>query len=126
MQKTLVLLAALLITLSGCTTKSLIKDIEPEEMQQLMDQKIVLVDVRTPAEFQNEYIPGAVNIDWNSDTFESEILDFDKTSPIIIYCRSGQRSYSAANKMKQLGFTEIYALTGGINAWSDAGKPVQK
>lgn len=81
-----------------------------------------LVDVRTPGEYAEGRLQGAKNIDWNSDGFESEIQELDKTKPAFVYCLSGGRSSSAASKMRDLGFKEVYEMKGGIRAWRNANK----
>ncbi|OFY85318.1 MAG: hypothetical protein A3F72_15160 [Bacteroidetes bacterium RIFCSPLOWO2_12_FULL_35_15] len=83
-----------------------------------------LVDVRTPGEYAEGRLEGAKNIDWNGDSFESEIQKLDKTKPTFVYCLSGGRSSSAADKMKELGFKEVYEMKGGIRAWLNANKPL--
>lgn len=80
-----------------------------------------LVDVRTPEEFSSEHIPGATNINWNSNIFVSETEKLDKTKPVFVYCKSGGRSHKAVEKLKELGFETIYELDGGFMQWSSEG-----
>ncbi len=82
------------------------------------------VDVRTPKEYSEGYIPGAINIDIKAATFDSLISTLDKTRPVFVYCRSGKRSLEAANVLEKSKFKVVYNLDGGINAWKDKGKPV--
>ena len=83
-----------------------------------------LVDVRTPGEYSEGRLLNALNIDWNGDAFESEINKLDKSKPTFVYCLSGGRSSEAAEKMKELGFKEIYEMQGGIRAWLNGNKPL--
>lgn len=83
-----------------------------------------LVDVRTADEFAGGYIPGAKNIDWNSDGFETKIAKLDKSKPTFVYCHSGKRSAAAAKKMKKMGFTQVHELSGGITGWEAEGLPL--
>lgn len=83
-----------------------------------------LIDVRTPGEFAEGRLQGAKNIDWNGDEFESEIQKLDKSKPAFVYCLSGGRSSSAAAKMRELGFKEVYEMKGGIRAWLNSSKPL--
>ncbi len=82
-----------------------------------------IIDVRTPGEFTNGHIANALNIDWKSGSFESKISQLDKNKAVFVYCYSGNRSTAAANKMRSLGFKEVYELSGGIIKWRTAGMP---
>jgi thioredoxin len=87
-----------------------------------------LLDVRTPEEFAVEHIDKATNVNWNGDNFVAKASQYDKSKPIFVYCKVGGRSAQAANKLAELGFTEIYNLDGGIMKWSanGMGKPTGK
>ncbi len=91
-----------------------------------LEKEIQLVDVRTPSEFSEGYISYAENINVMASDFEQKIQKLDKEKPVYIYCRSGQRSNKAAQKMKELGFEEIYDLEGGILAWEKSGENLSK
>ena len=80
-----------------------------------------LLDVRTPSEFASGQIAGADNI--SVTDLESRVSELPTDKPIVVYCRSGNRSAQAANILKQAGFTGVYDL-GGINSWQSAGNPV--
>ena len=80
-----------------------------------------ILDVRTPEEYNGQHLDNAKNIDWNGDDFAGKVLQLDKTKPVFVYCMAGARSKSAAMKMHELGFTEIYNLDGGILKWNAAG-----
>lgn len=77
----------------------------------------VLVDVRTPPEFAEGRIAGAVNIDIYGTDFMDEVGKLDKSAPTFVYCRSGNRSGTAVRAMQQMGFTEVYNLERGIIDW---------
>ncbi|MFC5284116.1 rhodanese-like domain-containing protein [Pedobacter alpinus] len=79
-----------------------------------------IIDVRTPDEFSNGHLQNAINIDWNGNNFQSQISNFDKASPIFVYCLSGGRSASAAEAMRNEGFKEVYELDGGLIKWPAA------
>lgn len=91
----------------------------PKEAYQveIAKRNVQLVDVRTPEEFSEGAIPNALNINVNGDSFESEIQKLDKTQPVYVYCRSGARSQKAAQKMIELGFTQVIDLEGGYMSW---------
>jgi thioredoxin len=82
-----------------------------------------LVDVRTPEEFGKGHLNQALNIDWNGDNFEAEISKLDKTKPVFVYCLAGSRSAAAAEKMRSMGFKEVYELIGGIIKWRAENLP---
>jgi rhodanese-related sulfurtransferase len=83
-----------------------------------------LVDVRTPAEYAQGHLPGAVNIDIASPDFAAQLAALDPAAPYAVYCRSGNRSGAAVAEMASMGFTGAYHLAGGIGAWQDAGGEV--
>ena len=94
------------------------------EKMLLDDGNVQLVDVRTPDEFADGHIAGAVNINWFSKEFLQEAESrLDKDRPVMVYCRSGRRSAAAATKLESAGF-KTFNLQGGILAWTAAGKPV--
>ena len=80
-----------------------------------------LIDVRTPEEFAAQHIDQAQNIDWNGDSFDSQVGQLDHQKPVFVYCMSGGRSKKAATKLAELGFQKIYELNGGILKWNAAG-----
>lgn len=83
-----------------------------------------VIDVRTPAEFAEGHLPGAVNIDVNAPDFAARVASLDKNAPYAVYCRTGNRSASALQVMQGQGFTGAYHLGGGIGAWQSAGGQV--
>jgi rhodanese-related sulfurtransferase len=87
-------------------------------------QNALLVDVRTPEEFESGHLKRAVNIDFRSDDFKSQIQKLDKNTPIFVYCHSGNRSGQATAMMQEMGFTNVSNLTGGISGWEADGRPV--
>ncbi len=88
--------------------------------------KFILVDVRTPEEFADEHLKGAVNVNFKKRTFPDYINAIPKDKPVGVYCHSANRSGKAALIMRALGFKTIYDLDGGIKAWNAANKPVVK
>ncbi len=77
---------------------------------------IQLIDVRTPLEFSSGHIPGAINIDVNNRDFDKQTGLLNKNHPVAVYCRSGVRSKTAANKLVEKGYT-VYELDKGILNW---------
>jgi len=77
-----------------------------------------LVDVRTTAEFEEGYIQSALNIDYFlEEEFHMAFDKLDKTQPVFIYCRSGNRSAKSAILLQEMGFEKIYDLEGGFMSW---------
>ena len=80
------------------------------------------MDVRTAEELaENGFIEGAKNIDFYAADFQVQIEAMNKDVPVMLYCRSGGRSGQTAAMMKELGFSQVYDLNGGYNAWLQAG-----
>jgi thioredoxin 1 len=84
-----------------------------------------IIDVRTPGEFGEGYIKGAININYQGDSFADEIAKLDKSKPTFVYCRSGGRSAESCSYMANQGFTTLYELDGGISSWQHANKPIE-
>mgnify|MGYP000462587550 CR=1 FL=1 len=82
----------------------------------------VLIDVRTPAEYQSGFILNAVNIDFLDSGFIDEISALDREKTYYIYCQSGKRSSGAIRQMNQLGFKHLIELSGGVSQWK---KPLE-
>ena len=78
----------------------------------------IILDVRTPEEFSEGYITNATNLNiYDANTFMSKIQSYNKENNYYIYCKSGARSAQACQIMGQLGFSNVYNLTGGITNW---------
>lgn len=83
----------------------------------------LIIDVRTPEEFADGRIDNTINLDYYSETFRDELNKLDKNKTYLIYCRSGNRSGKALIIMKELNFTEVYNMSGGILEWIAEGLP---
>ena len=84
--------------------------------QMAEEDNFILLDVRTPEEFADGHIPGAINIP-NESIGENDIAELpDKEQRIYVYCRSGNRSKVAAEALVDLGYTQVYEF-GGIKDW---------
>lgn len=85
-----------------------------------------LLDVRTAGEYQTGHIKNALQADWTQNKqFVDRIQYVDKDKPVYIYCLVGGRSAAAADWMRKNGFKNVVELTGGINAWKNASKPLE-
>ena len=92
--------------------------------------EIVVVDVRTPGEFQATHIgrQGTLNIDVDGEQFREKIAELDRDGEYVVHCAAGipgGRSERAVQVMEELGFTKVHHLDGGINAWKAAGYDVE-
>lgn len=85
---------------------------------------LVVLDVRTPEEFADGHLEGAVLVDFYAADFSEQLAALDMDVPYLVYCRSGNRSGQALGVMEQLGFASAVDVDGGILAWTDAGLPV--
>ena len=111
-----------LLLLSGCAAQvqkeQSYRQINMDEAIAMMEAEsdYIILDVRTPEEFSEKHIPGAINIA-NETIGSEEIPELpDKDQLILVYCRSGNRSKQASEKLIALGYTSIVEF-GGINDW---------
>lgn len=117
-------LFTLLLSFSACDNSFSIKTLDVDDFEQKLHNTMnaQLIDIRTAEEFAEEHIPGAINIDFNKESFEEEILKLDKTKPVFSYCLSGKRCLKASYLFKRNKFSEVYSLEGGIISWRKNGK----
>ena len=102
-------------------------ELEPQTFeQQAKNTQGILLDVRTPEEYNEGHLSGAINIDYKADNFEAALGQLDKDKPYYIYCKSGVRSGNTVTKMQKMGFTQVYNMDGGVEAWKAEGLPLQK
>ena len=111
-----------LLLLSGCAAQAQkeqsYRQINMDEVIAMMEAEndYIILDVRTPEEFSEKHIPGAINVA-NETIGSEEIPELpDKDQLILVYCRSGNRSKQASEKLVALGYTNIVEF-GGINDW---------
>jgi rhodanese-related sulfurtransferase len=101
--------------------------VDAREAQKLMtDKSVVVLDIRTPQEFNQGRIAGAKNIDFLAPDFEQRIDTLDKSKSYLVHCASGGRSTHSLALFKKHSFQSVYHLDGGIKAWQKAGLPVDK
>lgn len=101
-------------------------DIDTPSFRQMIEEDAcVIIDVRTPEEYNSGFLKGAINIDFHHDEFEILIDELDKRKKYFVYCRSGNRSRHAMFLMRDLGFEEVYNLEGGIISWGNHGYPLE-
>ena len=116
----IVLSILMVIGMTGCGDKEMsYKQISMEEAVSMMESETdyIILDVRTPEEFAEKHIPNAINVP-NETIGTDDIAELpDKDQLILVYCRSGNRSKQASEKLVALGYTNIYEF-GGINDWT--------
>ncbi len=106
-------------------TTQQIEEIEPfEAAQEIEGGDVVLIDTREPHEFQEARIEGGKLVPPGLLADEIATAAPDRSARTILYCRSGNRSYKAAEKMEALGYTDVASMAGGILAWQEQGLPV--
>ncbi len=96
---------------------------EGAQIQDSPPAELVILDVRTPQEFESGHIEGAIMLDFYRDDFADELAKLDPDVPYLLYCNSGNRSGQAATLMDQLGFADVADIDGGIVAWNTANLP---
>lgn len=117
-----------LMVLSACAQSDQVKKVNSTEVSQMIaqDTSYVVLDVRTPDEFNAGHIEGALNIDvTQSDAF----MHLDKLNPnakYIVHCNSNNRSKIAIDYMKENGFKTIYNMQDGYQGWNQNGLPLVK
>lgn len=121
-----VILLSLAMVLSlSCNVKSQEKNSQQENVIQVVEASEydmlktgeILIDIRTPEEFESGHLEGAVNINFFDADFMEQLSAFNKEESVFIYCRSGGRSAKASSKMQAAGFTKVIDLKGGIKSW---------
>lgn len=121
------------LSLFSCTQQqnwsdtAVIKRVPPDTVAVLLQKKdslgILLLDVRTPEEYQEGHLPGAILIPVQVLETQIEQIAEYKDRPVIVYCRSGNRSRTASRILADHGFTLIYDMDGGIRKWRG---PIEK
>ena len=94
--------------------------------QKTKESNAVIIDVRSPGEFNSEHISGASNINVESDQFGEQISKLDRSKSYLVYCGVGKRSALAAELMRSAGFKKVFNLDGGLEAWKKENLPVTK
>jgi phage shock protein E len=128
------LVAVLGVLAAGCgggaataTQAQAIETVSPAQAADLVASPpagLVVLDVRTPDEFASGHLAGAVNLDFYSASFATDLAALNRDVPYLIYCHTGNRSGQTREMMRQLGFERVYDLQGGIAAWQAAGQPI--
>jgi rhodanese-related sulfurtransferase len=97
-------------------------EVSPERANQLAVDGATFIDVREPYERDAGYIPGTRHIEL--ERLPSQADQIDRAAPVVFHCRLGVRSAMAASAFRSAGF-DAYTMAGGIQAWVDAGLPIE-
>jgi rhodanese-related sulfurtransferase len=104
-------------------------DIAVDEASEFVAQheNVVILDVRTPLEYEMSHITGAVNVDVQNESFKDNVIALDPGKTYIVHCTKNPadgRSDRALETLQSLGFKHLYSLEGGYVAWQDSELPV--
>ncbi len=124
MKRLIFVFILVLVFMCGCSSESSPKvvNVNKEKAMELIEGGALLIDVRSLMEYNQGHIDGAINIDVQeilnmTDGLVYENTNISKDKKIIVYCRSGSRSSSAASKLIELGYKNVYDL-GSIDNWN--------
>ncbi len=120
-----------IITPGPCTSavrEQIIKDVNVAEADSLIKADserpcFVLLDIRSPQEFDAGHLQGAMNIDYRDSTFASNLDRLDKNATYLLYCRTAHRTTLSLPLFKEKGFVEVYNMLGGLTEWKQDGLP---
>ncbi|WP_319407746.1 rhodanese-like domain-containing protein [uncultured Desulfosarcina sp.] len=128
-------IAALLVLLIGASAcmasadKAAVQTLSPRQFKALLDRHhgdpdVVLLDVRTPKEFEDGHIQRALLLDYYSDDYVDRLKALDRNKTYLVYCRSGNRSGKSLVIFEKLGFRRVYNLDTGVIGWSGEKYPL--
>ena len=101
-------------------------DVTPDEAEKLIASTpgLIILDVRSPEEFDHQHIKGAVNVNVFDPEFQNQVAALDQSKPVLIHCQSGGRSSQALTELAgKVKFPKIYHLRSGFSGWKNAKKP---
>jgi len=128
-------IAALLVLLIGASAcmasgeKAAVQTISPRQFKALLDghqddPDVVLLDVRTPKEFEDGHIQRALLLDYYSSDYVERLKALDRNKTYLVYCRSGNRSGKSLAIFEKLGFRRVYNMDTGVIGWSREKYPL--
>ena len=116
-----------LLLLAGCSRMMTVpQTVEPAQAWNMIrmntkNPDLVIIDVRTEEEYRREHIPRAINLDVQSTSFRRDIDALPRDKTYLLYCRAGNRSFTALEIMTASGFGKVSVIAGGFNAWVRSG-----
>ena len=128
-KKFIFLLVMLLVPLQCSAAESSVENVDAKTFAAVIeahksDMDVVILDIRTPAEFNAGHIAGAVMLDFYSKSFAQDFDRLDRNKTYLVYCRSGNRSGQLMRAIKNLGFKKIYNMERGLVDWVREGYPL--
>ncbi len=123
----LIIVSTIIIRMELDSRLSKVKQLNPAEVVRLMDdENLLILDTREESEFSSGHIKGALNIPMSQIKKRIDELEKYKSSSVLLYCRSGNRSNHTGKILSNAGFDNIQNLAGGMMAWGTANLPVTK
>ena len=128
MKKIILIALTAVSLLSACASETgAISNVGVEEFRnQISSVSGVIIDVRTPEEFNAGHVENAININVEASDFQSKISGLDKNITYFVYCKSGRRSTLATDQMADSGFTSLLNLKGGFSDLANSGISLSK
>lgn len=114
-----VALAAFALLGGGAKSTTLPAEVSVQKAAELRNQGVFVLDVREPDEWAQAHIPGATLIPLGE--LQARVNELPKDQPVLVYCRSGNRSATGRDILKAAGFENVTSMAGGINQWMAAG-----
>ncbi|MFN3587184.1 MAG: rhodanese-like domain-containing protein [Moraxellaceae bacterium] len=120
------LVVMLLLGLGGAAQAAERVSAEALRTRQAAGEALLVLDVRTPAEYAQGHVPGAINVPHDEVTAAHPRLAAWRERPVVVYCRSGRRSALAIETLEKAGFTRVQHLEGDMLGWQAARQPVAR
>lgn len=113
------------------SSKKGFEEIEPKDAFNILEKNkdnpdLVVLDVRTPEEYDEGHIEDAYLLNIKSKDFEDELEKMDKDKTYFVYCKAGIRGCKATDLMENHGYKEVHNISGGIDKWKSKRLPVEK
>ena len=121
------LLLTCLMLIAGCNTDSIDSGIMADALlNHPQKDQVLILDVRTPREFNDGHVPGAINIPHTELSDKLDQVITHKHKPVVVYCQSGRRASVAQTILTKAGFDQVLHLEGDMAGWKAAGYPIEK
>jgi len=124
--RTLVAAACLLTAAANAGETAAISQETLLERIEAKDASLIVLDVRTPEEFAQGHVPGAINIPYTHLPARISELPSAADKDIVVYCSTGVRAEKAASRFKENGFTRLLHLDGDMSKWLEKQRPLEK
>jgi phage shock protein E len=112
--------------LSFAAYSAIVDNISQQQLLQADTNSLIIVDVRTPAEFQQGHVPNAINVPLSEIIKRPNVLASSMGKPIVLYCRTGYRANKAAEALHINGYLNLQHLEGDMQGWVKSGLAIEK